>query len=272
MTTTAKDSAAAPSHGADLSPAWRRGGAHARPLSWAKGDWLVLALGAGVTLCIELGVYLAACRGGAGQREATLATLAAAAAWVALASGPLAAGAQSVLGVLIRAAGPADASLAALALLAVAAHPQHDGREILDALAVSQIYCILASMAVFSMALTAVASAGRGKAVVAVAAAALLMLLLATPFWCGGMLVGAPPAWSGPLADAMVDLNPFYGITATLVHRAGFIWHAWGLMYEKVSSFGTIPPPPLRWHTSAVALLIASVPLGAVAFFRRRRA
>ena len=254
-----------------------RPGSQAGPPS-SRGLWSVLRpnLGAmlpaaAVTLAVELGAYALAAWSGASARGALLASLAVATMWVALASAPLAAGGRDVFSAALRGAVPADASLLTLLVLWPLARGPASG-PYLSLAGVAEAYCVLAAMAVFSIAAVACARSRPGRQTAALAAAIVLAAAIATPFWTSGLLHALPDA-PAKSADAWaLRANPFTCVTVAVTERVGFFWHEWGLMYEAFGTFRPYPPPPALWYSAPIFWTALAGALGLAAVVRCRLA
>jgi len=209
-------------------------------------------LGASVaTLAVMLGTYLAGHAAGAGPPQATVASLAGGAVWVALACPILAAGGSGGLSALVRAGIVADAAGLALVTLWLIRRFPHAPGPCLTFLGAVEVYCTFAAMALAGAAAARFPRSPVRRYVVAVAAAVAMTALLATPFWISGPAESAGAGLRTVLVAAGVYLNPFYSVTSAVVEQTGFLWHQSGAMY-KLSRLFDYAPPPVPWYAATV--------------------
>lgn len=236
----------------------------------AENGWAIL-IAAAATAAVVLGGYGLARAAGAATREALLAALALMTVWVALSSAPLAAGAKSWLAGAIRGAIPADVSLLALLVLAPLARHPDGSAAYLSIGGVFKIYCVLAAMAILSIATVCLSSRPAGRRALALAVSLLLAAAVAGPFWINGLLAVLPFESGKTLVAWAVHANPFYSVTGAIVERGRFFWHEWGMMYDRIGRFTDYPPPPLRWYSSALIYGGLACVVGLCAIVLRRR-
>jgi len=231
---------------------------------WQRDGKQALAV-ACATLAVELGAYAGAMAAGANQRDATLAALATATVWVALAAGAMAAGARDALGALLRGGVVADASAVTLLALWLAG-------PYLTFVAVVKVYCLLACMALAGAAAAHLPARPAGRSAAAIVAAIAFLALLTTPLWCGGLLTAMEGSARETAVRWAVAVNPFYGVTAAVVERTGFVWHYGAVMYHLTPIGDYAAPPPMPWYASAwrVALVAVLLALAKLAIARRR--
>lgn len=243
------------------------------PPAHPTGEWsvrrilarhgLALLLAAGVTVAVELGLYLLARIGGVPSRSAVLATLAAGTLWVALAGCVLAASGPDVLGAVLRAGAVVDASAVTLVVLWLSA-------EEVSFIAAGQIYLVWAAMAMAATAATRLARSDAGRYAVAVAAACVLLAGLASPFWIGGPMQLGDQKAAQKLVAAAVYVNPFYAVCAAISDQARFVWHQSAVMYRITRIGDYAAPPAACWYASVLIHLPAAVVLAGLAALRRR--
>ncbi len=200
----------------------------------------VLLVGA-VTICLELGVYFGARIAGAGQAGATLGALATGVLWMTLAAGPLAASGADLLGSLLRAGTIVDSSAVCLMVLWWVS-------PLVSILACLQIYCVLAAMAVFAVMLVRLARSQAGSYAMGLTAGLILAGSVSTPFWIGGLLAAGNHQTAQRLVNWAVSVNPFYSVCASLVERAGFVWHQAPLLYRITRIGDYASPVPPDWY------------------------
>jgi hypothetical protein len=225
---------------------------------------------AGATLAMELGAYGLARGCGAGAREALLAALAGAVMWVALAGGPMAAGGKGNASAALRGAIPADASLVALLILWPLARAD-DSQTYLTLASVAKAYCVLAGMALFSIAAVCCPTSTTGRRLAGLGAAMILATAIATPFLTSGIIHALDYRRATSVVAWAIHANPFYSVTAAATERLQFFWHRWGLMYDRIGAFRDYPPPPVQWYSSAILYGAMAGVLGLVAVLRRIR-
>ncbi len=220
---------------------------------------------AAATLIVELGVYVVAVAAGAGPLQACLATLAASALWTAIAAPSAAAGADDPLGAFLRAGTVADASAAALAVLALAS-------PVFSAASAVKAWCVLAAVALAAAAALCLARSRAAKAALAVAVGLLLLLRLASPFLAGGAARSPDRPFARSALAAAIYVNPFYAATNTLDVQPNFVWHRdGGLMYSHVEGGFYGAAPPACWYAPVLIDLSTALALGvAAAMFRHR--
>lgn len=222
------------------------------------------------TLAVELGLYLAARLAGAGPRDATVATLAATAVWVALACPVLAAGAKGAISALLRGGIVADASAVALLVLWAVGRLAPGEGECLSFLAAVEIYCIVLAMALVGVAGARCGRTPTGRYVAGVVAAVAMTALLATPFWITGPALAVEGAARRLVVSAAVFFNPFYSMTSAVADRVRFVWHHTGAVYDlsALSDFGA---PPVPWYSAVAIYLPLAGILAATHLIRRPR-
>lgn len=234
-----------------------------------RRNLVVLLAASAATAAVELGA-LALARGvGTGPREAILVCLAAMTMWVALASAPLAAGGRTNWDAALRGAIPADASLLVLLVLPFLGSSPDTARSYVDFPGALGIYCVLAAVAVFSIAAVCCGRSATARQVIAAAVAVVLAAAIAGPFWTGGLIHAGPYPAATALVAWAIRANPFYAVTGAIAERMRFFWHEWGLMYDRIGSFRDYTPPPLRWHETAILYAALAAALGLVATIRR---
>ena len=234
-----------------------------------RDGWPMLICAA-ATLVMELGAYGLAKGCGAGAREALLAALAGATMWVALASGPMAAGGRGNVSAALRGAIPADASLVALLILWPLARAD-DSQTYLTLAGVAKAYCVLAGMAVFSIAAVCCPVSATARRWAGLGAAIALAAALASPFWTSGIIHAVDYRRATSVVAWGIHANPFYSVTAAATGRLRFFWHEWGLMYDRIGAFRDYAPPPVQWYSSAILYGAIAGLLGLVAALRRIR-
>jgi hypothetical protein len=232
-----------------------------------RDAWPML-LCAAATLAVELGAYGLAKGCGAESRQSLLAALAGATMWIALASGPMAAGGTGNVSAALRGAIPADASLAAMLILWPLARAD-DSATYLTFTSVLEAYCVLASLAVFSIAAVCCPAAPGSRRWAGLAAALALAAAIATPFWTSGLIHALDYRPATTVVAWAIHANPFYCVTAAPAERLRFFWQEWGLMYDRIGAFRDYAPPPVQWYSSAILYGAMAGVLGVVAFLKR---
>ena len=210
------------------------------------------------TIALLLGVFFLT-RARTGEPNASLAALAAGAAWVALAGSVLAAGGRTWLPAVLRGGIVADAS--GVALVVIWLLSPH-----VTFVAAIKIYCIYTACALLGVAAVCCARTAAGKYAAAVLAAAAIMLVLASPFWAGGIVRAAGRNAGPAIAAAAVHANPFYSITAAVFEQTHFSWNTAPVMYNEVQQIGSPAP---RWYSAAAIHATAAVLLAAIALMRQ---
>lgn len=230
-------------------------------VGWWRRWWPVVAAGA-ATVVVELGAYVVGRAGGASQRNATLAMLAVAAVWVALAAPALAAGGRGWFDALCRGGIVADGSGVALAVLWLAPGP-------MTLWAALKVYCILAALA---MAAVAVVRAGRsdaGRCAIAVAWSTVVMAALAAPFWSNGLIASLQGRPRRLAVAWLVRVNPFQSILAATRRQLACVWNEEPVMYRLTRVGEYVQGPSVRWYTAAALFaIVAGIFLG-VGLLRR---
>lgn len=218
-----------------------------------RGILAIIAL----TLAVELGAYFLAL-GATSRRDALLLGLGACTVWVCLAAGPLALGGRSTLGALLRGGSAADASLLSL-LVYWALDAGAEGPRLFTFVNVLQVYCTLAAVAIFAVALVLAFAGPVARSAAAVAAGAVLMIALATPLWIGSSLQAAREDQTRrQVIRAAVYVNPLYSITSPLAPRTQFVWHQAQEMYRLTRIGDYAAPPPVPWYASTLLYGCAS--------------
>ncbi len=215
-------------------PLWR---------SLLRNHGMALLCGCGITLAVELGFYLTAKRWCGDSRGVEIAALAITLLWVILAAPVLAAGSSDAMGSLFRGGAVIDTS--AVTLLVMVATGEY-----VTLLAAAKIYCTLLGVGLAGIAATRLSRADNGRYAWAFAFAAVLMLAAATPLWTEGLLEFAGEN-SDVVLKAVVYANPFYSITAAVSHEAEFVWHQWGIIYNRAPYAFTVALPA-PWYAAAV--------------------
>jgi len=233
-----------------------------------RDGWALLAA-AGATLAVELGVYLAARCWGGGPRQATIAALAAAMLWVALACPILAAAAPGGFSALLRGGVVADASCVTLLVLWAVGRWGATPAYVTFPAAV-EIYCTFVAVALVGIAAARCARTHPGRFAAAVGAAVLLTAALASPFWIAGPLKAAGPQGRGILLAAAVYANPFYSVCSAVAPEMLFVWHQEGRMYG-ISGLFDFGPPPVPWYSATIIYGSLAGILAATHLVRKRR-
>jgi hypothetical protein len=224
---------------------------------------LAVALAAGATVAVELGVFAAARWAGVPPARTAVATLATATLWVVLVTAPLAAGARGALGAVFRGGIVADASLPALIVLAVGGSVGAGG-----AIAV---YVVLAAVALAAVAAVRIARTAWGRHALAAATSVVLAVLLASPLWVGGLLGVAEGSLRGRIAYAAIAVNPFYAVTSATAGSTGFVWHQAPVMYSLTHLGDTAAAPPVPWYVTAVLYGCVAGMLAGASLVRKAR-
>jgi hypothetical protein len=227
-----------------------------------------MLLCAAATLVVEVGAYGLAKAWGTASREALLAALAGATMWVALSSGPMAAGGRGNASAALRGATPADASLAAMLILWPLARAD-DSATFLTFTSVLKAYCVLASLAVFSIAAVCCPTAPGSRRWAGLSVALALAAAIATPFWTSGLIHALDYRPATTVVAWAIHANPFYCVTGAAADRLRFFWHEWRLMYDRIGAFRDYAPPPVQWYSSAILYGALAAGLGVVAVLRR---
>ncbi|MFW6066381.1 MAG: hypothetical protein ACOC9S_06125 [Planctomycetota bacterium] len=248
----------APSNSNDNLPtasAWMR------ELFRGHGRWVSLA--ALATVIVQISTAGLAWRMDVPADRLTVGTLAVATLWVALTAGPLAAGAQTALGSILRGGVVVDASIPVLVLLA-AAGP-------VTVLGAIEVYCILAAVALSAIALVRIAGTAWGRCALATVASVLLFVLLASPVWAGALLTtggGAARRW---VARLVVAVNPFYAVASATAESTGFVWHEAPLMYSLTPLGRHVVAPSPPWYATVVIYACVAAMFAGVAIVRKNR-
>ncbi|MGC9454803.1 MAG: hypothetical protein ACP5HU_08045 [Phycisphaerae bacterium] len=205
--------------------------------------WCVLAA-ALATIAVEVGTAAFAWRVDVPAARAAVATLAVAVLWVAMTAGPLSAGADTALRSVLRGGAVVDASIPALILLA-AVGP-------VTALGAVKVYCILAAVALWSVALVRIARTPWGRHALGTAAGVVLFVMLTSPLWTGGLLGAADGAARRNIVWLAVAANPFYAVATATVESTGFVWHQAPLMYSLTPIGDHVAAPSPPWYATVV--------------------
>ncbi len=217
----------------------------------ARDGWAILGL-ALATLVAETGVYGICLIGGAGFRWATLASLAAASMWVALACGVVAAGGADGIAALLRGGVVADASAITLIVLWLSS-------PFVTFFAAVKIYCTLLAMALLGVAAVRGPRTNAWRYIAAAMVAALMIAALATPLWIGGLLRLAGQGTRQTIVEWAVLLNPFYCIASAIAEETAFVWHEAPLLYRLTRIGDYVARPP--WYAAAVCYALAALVL-----------
>lgn len=228
-----------------------------------RGHGRPAALAALATVLVGVGVFVAARWAGIPPVRSSTATLAAATLWVALVSAPLAAGGDTAFGSLLRGGVVVDASIPALILL-VAAGPM----TVLEAV---KVYCILAAVALWAIALVRIARTPWGRSALSVAASTVILALLASPLWVAGPADALSGAARRAVVRFAVTANPFYAVSRATVESTGFVWHQAPVMYPLTWIGEHLTSPPVPWYHTAVLYAAVAAMLGGVALVRKNR-
>ena len=211
--------------------AWRR---HAGPV----------ALAAAATLLVGLGCRYGALHAGAGALGADVLALMALTVWIALAAGPLAAGAPDALGSLLRAGILADAAAVVLLVLGL------DGATLTWGVGI-RLYLLWAGLALAAAGLVRLAARPTGRAAMALAAATAAFVACASLFWSPGLLARL----DGPARQAALTViawtNPLLGLSQTLA-ATGFVWTEQPVLYGITRVGQDYLPAPLCWQAAAI--------------------
>jgi fumarate reductase subunit D len=205
------------------------------------------------TLLLEVGTYAAVRASGGDAASGVVAMLGVSAGWLALGAPALGAGAASGFGWLLRVGILADASGVALLVVWML---QAVGRtaSCLTLASVVKCYCILVALALAGGVLPRCARSARLRCVLAVLTGACFSLVLASPFWIGGVLAGLPHSARVRVVEVAVSSNPFYGLTAALAERSGFVWHLSSVLYGVTWIGDRVPAPAVTWYAPALGL------------------
>lgn len=249
-----------------------------------RREWKAWVAIAAVTLAVELGVFVAARASSLALRESTMAMLAAAAVWIALASPMLAGGAPAGGGAVgggvcggywatvLRAIACADATL--LALWAVwafhvgAGDATLAGDERMTFVDTLQLYLNYLGMAAFGGAVVAIARTPAGRLAAAVAAGVVLMAGLTTPFWAGGLLGLGELETRQSAAALAVYVNPFYSVSSC-VEQMQYVLHQETILYGLTQLGDASAPPPCPWYAAGAVYTVAAGVVGAVGLMKR---
>ncbi|MFP4054379.1 MAG: hypothetical protein ACLFV7_11025 [Phycisphaerae bacterium] len=225
---------------------------------WRRHVWPIVAIVA-ATVALLLGIYLAALTRQATRRSASLAAVATAAVWTALAAPIVAAGAKSWLGALLRGGAVADASL--IALLVLWLHTPSDPGAGVPFVAVWKMYCMLAVVALAGAAVTRLGTSEARRYALGVLAAGVGLALLATPFWVEGILQDSRYQQAYRTAALAQWWNPFYSLAAAM----DFSWNYASRMYNITGIGEDIPGPRVHWYTGVVRWGVAAAVLWCLA-------
>ncbi len=228
--------------------------------SLLRGHGPALLCGCLVTLAVELGFYLAAKHWGGDTRGAEIAALAVMLLWTVLAAPVLAAGASDTMGSLLRGGAVIDASAVTLLVMVFAG-------KYVTFIAAVKIYCTLLAVGLAGIAATRLSRSDNGRYAWAFASAVAMMLAAATPLWTEGLLKASGEK-SGTVIEALVYANPFYSIMSAISHEAQFVWHQWGIIYNRAPYAFTVAPPA-PWCAAAIIYGSLAGILAATGLLRR---
>ena len=226
---------------------------------WAR-DGRATVAAAAATIVVELGACFVPLAVGVRPHEAVLTALAATVVWVVLAAPAFAASGRGGLGALLRGGIVADASGIVMIVFwligRAGAWP-----EMVTFLSAAKIYCTVAAVALFAVAVVGCFAGEPARFAAAVGAAVLLLAASASPLWVGGLLHGLSRPAAATAAAWAVYVNPFYSVTAAVNEQTGFLWHQYGVMYG-LTWIGDFGVPPVRWFAAAAIYGAAALVLG----------
>lgn len=237
------------------------------PRGWIRelfrGHGTAVSVAAGVTIVVQCAVALVAGRADVPAARSAVATLAVATLWVALAAGPLSAGAETAFGAILRGGVVVDASIPALVLLVLTGP--------VTAMGAVKVYCILAAVALWSIAMVRIARTGWGRYATAMTASAVLFAMLASPLWVGGLLEASGGAARRAIVWFAVAANPFYAVAAATVESTGFVWQEAPLMYRLTPIGDHVAAPTPAWYATVVIYGCVAAMLAGASLVRKNR-
>lgn len=220
------------------------------------------------TAAIELGTYALASWGQVPVRNATVAMLVVAAAWVALAAPALAAAGRGFPRTLLWGGLTADATL--ISLWAVWLLQRGSTDSSLTFLQTLELYCVYLAMAGAAASAVAIFRSAWSRATAAAIATIVMLALLAAPLWTGGLVYDSQGPTRQAVVTAVAWLDPLYSIAAAVVDEFHYVVHLEAKMYTLTLLGDYTSAPLCSWYTAAISYTALALLLSGVGLLRCR--